>query len=174
VPVTDDFWPLYHLYLRCERPSSSLPAVWLTFRKGRGRPLTYATFESSIRGAGRRIGAHITAHMFRHTLAQAVLDATGNLKVVQELLGHAHISTTADTYVRVGLPELIQAVARAKAMSETTKDRMRTYWQRHTTDPAGTADLTRETFVFPYDYRTVQEFERLIDPGVERPQGDDG
>ena len=41
------------------------------------------------------------AHMFRHTLAQAVLETTGNLKVAQELLGHAQITTTADLYMHV-------------------------------------------------------------------------
>ncbi|MEP7305722.1 MAG: hypothetical protein ABJA98_09405 [Acidobacteriota bacterium] len=36
---------------------------------------------------------------FRHTVAQGVLDITGNLKVTQELLGHAHLSITADLYI---------------------------------------------------------------------------
>ena len=34
----------------------------------------------------------------RYTAGQRVLDATGNLKAVQALLGHASITTTADTY----------------------------------------------------------------------------
>jgi len=34
----------------------------------------------------------------RSTAGQRVLDATGNLKAVQALLGHASISTTADAY----------------------------------------------------------------------------
>lgn len=38
-------------------------------------------------------------HKARHTAGQRVLDHTGNLKVVQKLLGHASISTTADVYV---------------------------------------------------------------------------
>jgi site-specific recombinase XerC len=37
-------------------------------------------------------------HRTRYTAGQRVLDATGNLKAVQALLGHASISTTADTY----------------------------------------------------------------------------
>jgi site-specific recombinase XerC len=37
-------------------------------------------------------------HRSRYTAGQRVLDATGNLKAVQALLGHASISTTADTY----------------------------------------------------------------------------
>lgn len=38
-------------------------------------------------------------HKARHTAGQRLLDHTGNLKAVQQLLGHETISTTADTYV---------------------------------------------------------------------------
>ena len=38
-------------------------------------------------------------HKARHTAGQRVLDATGNLKAVQSLLGHASIQTTGDIYV---------------------------------------------------------------------------
>lgn len=37
-------------------------------------------------------------HKCRHTAGQRVLDATGNLKAVQTLLGHASIATTGDVY----------------------------------------------------------------------------
>lgn len=42
--------------------------------------------------SGRRM------HWSRHTAGQRLLDATGNLKAVQELLGHASIQTTGDCY----------------------------------------------------------------------------
>jgi site-specific recombinase XerC len=37
-------------------------------------------------------------HKARHTAGQRVLDATGNLKAVQRLLGHSSIQTTGDVY----------------------------------------------------------------------------
>jgi integrase len=37
-------------------------------------------------------------HKARHTAGQRVLDATGNLKAAQKLLGHASIQTTGDIY----------------------------------------------------------------------------
>jgi integrase len=37
-------------------------------------------------------------HKARHTAGQRMLDATGNLKAVQMLLGHTSIQTTADVY----------------------------------------------------------------------------
>jgi site-specific recombinase XerD len=71
VPVTDDFWPIYEEYLRTERLAPpDVHAVWIASRKGQGKPLRYATFESALRYIGRkaRISAH--PHLFRHTLAQ--------------------------------------------------------------------------------------------------------
>lgn len=38
-------------------------------------------------------------HKARHTAGQRLLDHTGNLKAVQQLLGHASITTTGDVYV---------------------------------------------------------------------------
>ncbi len=37
-------------------------------------------------------------HAFRHAAASLINEKTGNLKLAQKLLGHADISTTADTY----------------------------------------------------------------------------
>ncbi len=38
-------------------------------------------------------------HKARHSAGQRLLDATGNLKAVQQLLGHSSIATTGDIYV---------------------------------------------------------------------------
>ena len=43
-------------------------------------------------------GRERSMHAARHTAGQRLLDATGNLKAVQSLLGHASITTTAEVY----------------------------------------------------------------------------
>lgn len=48
-------------------------------------------------------------HAARHTAAQRVLDATGNIVAVQKLLGHSSIATTQE-YVGMGEDELAQVM----------------------------------------------------------------
>ena len=51
-------------------------------------------------------------HKARHTAGQRVLDATGNLKATQKLLGHASISTTGDVYADWDIDQLAETMPR--------------------------------------------------------------
>jgi integrase/recombinase XerD len=155
VPVTDDFWPLYEYYLQEERHTTEhSEALWVALRKGRGKPLTYAAFESSLRYIGGKAGVPVHPHLFRHTLAQGVLDLTGNLKVAQEILGHAHISTTADIYTRVDPVSLVAAVAAVKSSFNAA--------------PSSTLTAPNEErrYVFAYDADTIAELEDAVNNQV--------
>jgi site-specific recombinase XerD len=147
VPVSADFWPHFAAYVRDERGlGAPEDPAWIALRRGHGRPLGYATFESQLRELGRRAGVRVTAHMFRHALAQALVD-TGGLKVAQEVLGHANVSTTARTYCRVDEAAMVRALAGAHEVLDT-------------------ADTTAVTmgasggFVFDYDAETVAELDQ--------------
>jgi site-specific recombinase XerC len=50
-------------------------------------------------------------HKARHTAGQRVLDATGNLKATQKLLGHASIRTTGDIYTEWDADQLAATLA---------------------------------------------------------------
>jgi integrase/recombinase XerD len=118
VPVADDFWPLFGRYVSEERGlGDPADAAWVAFRKGAGRALCYATFESQLRALSRRVGVSVTAHMFRHALAQALVDTAG-LKVAQEVLGHAHVSTTAASYARVDEQAMVRALQRVNVLAD--------------------------------------------------------
>ena len=50
-------------------------------------------------------------HKARHTAGQRVLDASGNLKAVQKLLGHSSIQTTGDIYADWDIDALTATMA---------------------------------------------------------------
>jgi len=50
-----------------------------------------------------------------------VLDTTGNIKIAQEILGHSHLSTTADLYLRVDQHAMVTALERVKANTRRCK-----------------------------------------------------
>jgi site-specific recombinase XerD len=111
VPVGEAFWPDYFTYLERERGAPEHPAVWIARRKGGGRPLGYATCETMIRSLRARSGvARLSAHAYRHTFAQNLLDSSDNLALVQAFLGHASLDTTAAHYARVPMVRLVAAV----------------------------------------------------------------
>lgn len=150
VPVTDDFWVLFESYVSAERGDVDTDAAWVGLRKATGRPLTYQAFEASVRYIGKKLGANISAHMFRHAVARAVVEVAG-IKAAQQLLGHAHITTTADTYARVDLPALLEAVN--KARSKVSDERPRA--------PSATAS---SRYVFSYDPETLAELDSIAVP----------
>ena len=52
-------------------------------------------------------------HKARHTAGQRLLDATGNLKAVQKLLGHESIQTTGDIYTDWDVEQLAESLLEA-------------------------------------------------------------
>ncbi len=80
-----------------ERGFKSPPAGEAPVFRGRGsKPLTRQTAWQLVRRAARqaRLKKKISPHTFRHSFATHLLSGGADLRVVQELLGHADISTT--------------------------------------------------------------------------------
>jgi integrase/recombinase XerD len=80
------------------------------FLNARGGRLTRQGAWLIVRGAGDRAGlrGRLYPHVLRHSCATHMLDHGADIRVVQELLGHASLSTT-QVYTRVSPERLLAA-----------------------------------------------------------------
>lgn len=101
-------------YLSLARPMISAhgPGTAALFLNARGGGLTRQGAWEVLRGAAERAGlSGVSPHMLRHSFATHLLDAGVDVRVVQELLGHASVTTT-QVYTPAGVDRLRAACAR--------------------------------------------------------------
>ncbi|MNY32137.1 Tyrosine recombinase XerC [compost metagenome] len=78
------------------RPGAAPEDAHALFLGTRGKRLSGATVQSRIRKQALSAGVptHVHPHMLRHSFATHMLQSSGDLRAVQEMLGHASIATT--------------------------------------------------------------------------------
>jgi integrase/recombinase XerD len=118
VPVGRYAWEALDAYLVRARPTLAAgsrrarpsPAVFLNARGGR---LTRQGAWGILKAAADRAGlAGISPHTLRHSFATHLLDGGADVRVVQELLGHASVTTT-QVYTLVTVDKLREVYAAA-------------------------------------------------------------
>ncbi|EHR51681.1 tyrosine recombinase XerD [Saccharomonospora marina XMU15] len=121
VPIGRPALEALNAYLVRARPALAgkgrgTPAVFLNVRGGRlSRQGAWQVLKSSAQRAG--ITATVSPHTLRHSFATHLLEGGADVRVVQELLGHASVTTTqVYTLVTVNTLREVYATAHPRAL----------------------------------------------------------
>jgi integrase/recombinase XerC len=95
VPVGEFALRALQAWLACRAPLIE-PEQEALFVDAKGRPISPRTVQRRLEAWAVRQGLsqHVHPHMLRHSFASHVLQSSSDLRAVQEMLGHASISTT--------------------------------------------------------------------------------
>ena len=96
--------------------------AWL-FISERGQGLSTRTVQRRLAAWARQAGLpeHVHPHQLRHSFASHMLESSGDLRAVQELLGHADISTT-QVYTRLDFQHLASVYDAAHPRARKHRD----------------------------------------------------
>lgn len=102
VPLSPTLYAALRAYWKQERPA--LPYL---FVGRKGRPLAPKSMRKALAAARQVAGIQraVTPHMLRHSFATHILEAGTDVRLIQQLLGHRDLRTTAG-YTRVAHAQL--------------------------------------------------------------------
>jgi site-specific recombinase XerD len=114
IPVSAELMRLYADYLNREYGPLDSDYVFVNlWGDPLGHPLRYPAVYDLVGRLRRRTGVAFGPHHFRHTYATWLLRRGAGMESVKELLGHASITTTIDTYGHLTVEDARRALEAA-------------------------------------------------------------
>ena len=114
IPASAELMRLYADYLTREYGSLDSDYVFVNlWSRPYGRPWTYAAVYDLVLRLRERTGIDFGPHQYRHTYATWLLRKSAGMETVKELLGHASITTTVDTYGHLTVEDARQTLEAA-------------------------------------------------------------
>jgi len=110
IPIGERALAWVEKYLREARPSLAVePDDATLFLTQYGEPFHPDAMSNLVRDyiAQGHLGKSGSCHTFRHTMATLMLEGGANLRYIQQMLGHAELSTT-EIYTHVAIRKLQQ------------------------------------------------------------------
>ncbi len=129
LPISPEAMVWLRLYLADlgQQPGTNESLWWTLRRRDHGdglrrQPMNYEALRAVFRRVNTVLGTNWTMHDLRHTAALRMSrDPSLTMRDVQTILGHAHLSTTADVYMVEEHAEIIRRVATYLAEREHRK-----------------------------------------------------
>jgi integrase/recombinase XerC len=110
------------LVVRADHSSTEKEAVQALFINKQGKRASARTIQQHLAALAVKAGlpTHVHPHMLRHSFASHVLQSSGDLRAVQEMLGHASITST-QIYTALDFQHLAQAYDLAHPRAKNKK-----------------------------------------------------
>ena len=118
-PICEEYMKAYQEEVRPELLAKSKESHPYFLVNQYGRPMTERGVYDIIKRVGQKSGLNkkIHPHMFRHTFATHLLDQGADLRIVQEMMGHADIAST-QIYTHVTMDQLKKSYVNAHPMAK--------------------------------------------------------
>ncbi len=125
VPVSRRAQAVLRDYLDVLKSRDTAPSLWLFPSHGKSGALTRQHFALELKDLARSAGLHadkISPHVLRHAFASGLLAHGADLRAVQQMLGHADISTT-QIYTHVQTERLMATVENHHPLAKANRNR---------------------------------------------------
>ncbi len=124
VPFSDRARGFLKTYLTALKVQSESEPKWLFPSHGAAGRLTRQHFAIDLKSLARQAGLDadtVSPHVLRHVFASDLLSHGADLRAVQQMLGHADISTT-QIYTHVQVERLKEAVEKFHPLAQPSRD----------------------------------------------------